>query len=234
MSKDIVRRRERRATGTKAQWPFCVALVATLRLFRAPWDLPVDFLKILSYSRRKVQFLLLACWLGLLLCVLSYGRQHEEDSSPPPLVQEPGPDTLLVVPNVGLGCARFGMNKDEVIDCVGHPDSVQDGSVTYLNYFSRGFTLHVGSFRGLMLINCVTRLSSGGQGHDFPGSTKEGIGMGASRAAIADAFGQPTQQRAEGRQSTLTYETILTDFVLVDDKLVQLTMKAPRKAQRKK
>lgn len=142
-----------------------------------------------------------------------------------------GPDEALVVElGVGIGPVKFGMSKEEVIENFGEPDEVE-GRGQGMNYFaSRGISLFVPPSRGVLAIDCwsdkypspFTKISN------FAGKTKEGIGMNASRAEIVAAYGKPDRTTSNGPMTTLHYEKLRTQFVIMHDKLINLKMNAPR------
>ncbi|MHC5539881.1 hypothetical protein ACYOEI_16805, partial [Singulisphaera rosea] len=95
-----------------------------------------------------------------------------------------------VIPLVGIGPARFGMTKDEVIKVLGKPDrEFVQGKSTYQSYDSRGFELSIApSGRpapGLDRVSCVrTTDDLSHELRPFQGKTDQGLGLGATRAEI--------------------------------------------------
>lgn len=142
----------------------------------------------------------------------------------------------LVTPLVGIGDVRFGMSKDEVIKHLGQPNKVYPGAeTTKLDYVaSKGLGLTIHAERGLQMIQCWS--DSGPQKLPFPvttfaGRTKEGIGMGATREQIIDAYGQPDRiTRSSDPQKmfeNLYYDKLRIKLTLWQDKLTSMTLEAP-------
>ncbi len=142
----------------------------------------------------------------------------------------------LVTPLLGVGDVRFGMSKDEVIKRLGRPTKEYPrAETTKLDYVaSRGLGLTVHAERGLQMIQCWS--DSGPQELPFPvttfaGRTKEGIGMGATREQITDAYGQPdrTSRGSDPQRmfESLHYDKLRTKLTLWQDKLNSMTLEAP-------
>ena len=112
----------------------------------------------------------------------------------PPEDEGEGP---VLTAHVGLGPVRFGDSKDEILTAFGAPDREQNaGRSTILEYYSRGFSLTVGDEVGLVMIHCYTQHGFAFTVRDFAGRTAEGIAMGAGRAAIEAAYGEPASVSA--------------------------------------
>ncbi len=164
--------------------------------------------------------LLTLCLVALVGC----GKKTAED--------EP-PDKLIIEALVGIGPVRFGMSKDEVIKHFGQPDKIL-GKGTELNYVSsRGLGFTVDAELGMQKIKCwsdnwPTRLPFAVT--TFAGSTKEGIGMGATREQIVAAYGQPdrTTTDAKGYFENLHYDKLRIKFTLWQDKLTSMILEAPK------
>jgi outer membrane lipoprotein-sorting protein len=140
----------------------------------------------------------------------------------PPAPNEADKAAPLVTPGVGIGPARFGMSKEEVIKVLGPPDSIPpEGKGIMLLYFSRGFQVDVTPKRGLVGIHCVTQKTFLTKVNDFRGKTKEGIAMGASEKMIEQAYGKPDSRTTNGPATTyLRYNNPDLQLTLFDDKLV--------------
>jgi hypothetical protein len=123
-------------------------------------------------------------------------------------------DTSLVVsPETGIGPAKFGMNRDDIVRAIGEPnwrkehryaDNLQPRPelrgkdagqakyvVTELGYDSRGFRLTVNNRTGLHSIHCFNQTSMGPSVRGFQGKTTEGITLGASPDDVKKAYGEP-------------------------------------------
>ena len=153
---------------------------------------------------------------------------------------------MVVTPLVGIGAVKFGMKADDVIRLLGQPDKTisPNKDYTILEYYSRGFSIHTTTQRGVMMIMCYTGKFWAFKVRDFAGRTDKGIKMGASRAAIEKAYGKPTSvreatmkdvfgKRADNPdkktgQVDLTYATWALSFSLHDDALDSIMISAPR------
>jgi outer membrane lipoprotein-sorting protein len=152
---------------------------------------------------------------------------------PPP--KDPDLSAPVITPGVGIGPARFGMSKEEVIKVLGEPDSIPaEGKGMILSYLqSRGYQLHVTPQRGLVMIICVTQKTFFVKVRDFSGKTKEGIGMGATEKEVEQAYGKPDSRRTWATDAVgLSYNRLGIDLTLHGDKLLQMMFKAPPPAKK--
>jgi outer membrane lipoprotein-sorting protein len=136
----------------------------------------------------------------------------------------------LVIPGVGIGSARFGMSKEEVIKALGLPDYLPpEGKGNQLEYLSRGFGLKVEPLRGLVRIDCVTRRIVELKVNDFQGKTKEDIAMGDNEKKIVVAYGEPDLRETHQEMTQLHYFNNYPhmSFNLVDDKLIRFALTTP-------
>lgn len=179
-----------------------------------------------KYSKKAIVVLYAAVFVLILTgCAKETPTEDNEDET------AAGPNEALVVElGIGIGPVKFGMSKEEVIENFGEPDEVE-GRGQGLNYFaSRGISLFVPPSRGVLAIDCwsdkypspFTKISN------FAGKTKEGIGMNASRAEIVAAYGEPDRTTSNGPMTTLHYEKLRVQFVIMHDKLINLKINAPR------
>lgn len=166
---------------------------------------------------------------------------------PEPVVKrEDAAAEMVVTPLVGLGPVKFGMKADDVIRLLGKPDKTAslNKDYTLLEYYSRGFSVHSTTQRGVMMIMCYTGKFFAFRVRDFAGRTDKGIRMGANRAAIEKAYGKPTSVRESkmkdvfGKkagnpdkktgQVDLSYGHLGLSFSLHDDALDSIMLNAPR------
>lgn len=128
-----------------------------------------------------------------------------------------------VTPGEGIGPAKFGMSKKDVIEKLGEPDEIiRDMG---LEYRSRGFGLLVSHARGLVAITCYTQETFVLKVKDFAGKTREGIAMGASSADIIKAYGEPESKETNEGMTYLHYrKKWKMEFTLFNDKLVQYSL----------
>jgi hypothetical protein len=128
---------------------------------------------------------------------------------------EPNPQdaaTLVVSPETGIGPVMFGMSIDEIVRALGEPNwrkehrfsnnlnpqpelGVKEAEkakfiATELGYDARGFRITAN--QGVLIgIECFNRSAMGPSVRDFRGKTREGIKLGASRADVIKAYGEP-------------------------------------------
>jgi len=166
--------------------------------------------------------------LGLLtLCLTTFvgcGKKAGED--------EPR-DELIIEPLVGIGPIRFGMSKDQIIEHFGQPDRIFEGQVTKLHYVpSRGLNFVVDAELGLQEIGCWSEGMLPSRVTTFAGTTKEGIGIGASEEEIVATYGQPdstsTASSPIGIIQNLHYDKLRARFSLREGKLMSMVLEAPR------
>jgi len=171
--------------------------------------------------KNKREILLLALGMLCLVTLISCNDEADEEASV---------DELIIEPLVGIGPVKFGMPKEEVIKHFGPPDRVSaDG--TKLQYVSsRGLSFTVDSELGLQEIGCWSEGMLPSRVTTFAGKTKEGIGIGASEEEIVAAYGQPdrTSTGSKGVIQNLHYDKLSAKFSLKEDKLMTMTLEAPK------
>jgi hypothetical protein len=144
--------------------------------------------------------------------------------------KEASVDELIIEPLVGIGPVKFGMSKEEVIKHFGPPDKVlADG--TKLNYVSsRGLSFTVNPELGLQEIGCWSEGMLPSHATTFAGKTKEGIGIGASEEEIVAAYGLPDRTSSGSGDiiKNLHYDKLSSKFSLKEDKLMTMTLEAPK------
>ena len=127
----------------------------------------------------------------------------------------------LVEPGVGIGGVHGGMTAQEVIAELGAPSRTNGNRLVYSQW---GLWVGLGKDDG-NVVNLQCR-------DTFAGHTKEGIGIGSSRAEIIQAYGKPRAQKTpKPGQETLFYGKLRTRFFLKDDKLngIMLMLANPKK-----
>ena len=141
---------------------------------------------------------------------------------------------FIIEPLVGIGPVRFGMSKDQIIEHFGQPDKVM-AEGTKLNYVSsKGLGFTVDSELGLQMIQCwsdnwPTKLPFAVT--TFTGRTKEGIGIGATQEEIVAAYGQPDRTGTDSNKGViqnLSYDKLRIKFSIWQDKLISMTLEAPK------
>ena len=145
--------------------------------------------------------------------------------------EEEPPEELVIEPLVGVGPVRFGMSKDQIIEHFGQPDRIFEGQVTKLHYVpSRGLNFVVDAELGLQEIGCWSEGMLPSRVTTFAGTTKEGIGIGATQEEIVAAYGQPDRTSTGSRADleSLHYDKLQAKFTLKDGKLMSMTLEAPK------
>ncbi len=164
--------------------------------------------------------------------------------------------TLIVSPETGIGPVKFGMSIDEVVRVLGEPNwrkehrfannlnpqpelGAKDAKkaefiMTELGYDARGLRLSTSNRSGVDAIECFDRNSMGPSVRDFQGKTREGIKLGASRADVIKAYGEP---QAKLGTSSFMYAKLGWDFFFRGERLVSMRAVRPNpalEAQRQK
>jgi hypothetical protein len=158
------------------------------------------------------------------------------------------PAEMVVTPLAGIGPVTFGMKVDDVIRLLEKPDKTVSPNKDYtlLEYYSRGFSIHTTTQRGVIMVMCYTGKFWAFRVRDFAGRTDKGIKMGAGRAAIEKAYGKPSgvreatmkdvfgERAANPEKKTgqvdLSYDALRLSFSLHDDALDSIMISAPRPA----
>ena len=90
---------------------------------------------------------------------------------------------VLIEPNTGVDKVQKGMNKQQVEAALGKPKKIID---KWWYYLDRGMIVAFGDNGVMFNIKCVS---------PFAGITKEGIGIGSTRAELLTAYGNPSQEK---------------------------------------
>ena len=173
------------------------------------------------------EILLLSLLTVSLLTLVGCGKKVEEDVTS---------DELIIEPLVGFESVKFGMSKDEITEYFGQTDKVHTiTNGTKLNYVaSKGLGFEVDSELGLTKIQCwsknwPTRLPF--TVANFTGRTKEGIEIGSTREQIISAYGQPDRTSTDDNKGVienLDYDKLRVRFSIWQDKLISMTLEAPK------
>ncbi len=119
--------------------------------------------------------------------------------------------SLLIEPNAGVGPLRKGMSQSQVEAAVGKPE--REGNRTW-RYPQLGLRVLFDKQGIIASVHCRK---------GFKGTTAEGIGIGATRAELIQAFGEPTGVKDSKRaDENLTFATRNLNCILEGDRLVQL------------
>jgi len=125
---------------------------------------------------------------------------------------------MVIEPGVSVGPVHSGMTMQQVVAELGEPDQKQDGGMIYKN-----LGMAVGPDKG----GIVQTVLCGAGGNteltkSFAGHTKAGIGIGASRADVVSAYGNPTVTKSFGSKSQfeiIRYDSLGVQFTLSYDKV---------------
>jgi hypothetical protein len=123
--------------------------------------------------------------------------------------------SIVVEPGVAIGSVHSGMTIQQVIAEIGQPDQTVVSTAPEINgalvYTNIGLTV---------IPSRVGVVHSVGVRAPFAGRTKEGIGIGASRADIVRAYGDPTAAKPiRPDVEVLRYEALGIRFQLRDGKV---------------
>lgn len=172
--------------------------------------------------RNGREILLLSSLVLCLAALAGCGRKAGEE--------EP-PDKLVIEPLVGIGPVQFGMSKAEVIEHFGQPDRIFEGQPAKLSYVpSRGLNFAIDAELGLQEIGCWSEGMLPSRVTTFAGSTKDGIGIGASQEEIVAAYGQPDRTSTDdtGAIQNLHYDKLSIKFSLKKGKIMLIVLEAPK------
>jgi len=90
---------------------------------------------------------------------------------------------VLIEPNAGVDKVQKGMNKDQVETAIGKPETING---KWWFYTHRGMIVAFGDNGVMFNIKCTS---------PFSGVTKEGIGIGSTRAELLAAYGNPSEEK---------------------------------------
>jgi outer membrane lipoprotein-sorting protein len=141
---------------------------------------------------------------------------------------------LVVTPLVGIGPVKFGMKQEEVEKLLGKPDAAEErgkNGYVHLNYSSRGFFIGVSKNLGVVMISCVAQKTMVTRVRNFSGKTDRGIALGASKADVIRAYGEPERKETNMGSTYMSYAKLEADFTFFGDELVQILLQRPRPAQ---
>jgi hypothetical protein len=128
---------------------------------------------------------------------------------------------MLIVPGVSVGDIHKGMTTNEVEAVLGKPDKWQGQVMIYDHKL--GMSVIESQTKGVTVVFCGDSMLRYPGVKAFKGRTKEGIGMESSRAAVIQAFGQPTSaQPWNGGQEQLVYKKLGLTFTLESDKVIHI------------
>lgn len=131
--------------------------------------------------KRFVQVAALIVVALLMAAGCSKEKPPAESKAAAPEVQARPP--VVIAPNAGVDGVQKGMNKEQVEAALGKPEKINSKWWFYMN---RGMVVAFGDNGVLFNIKCFG---------PFAGVTKEGVGIGSTRAELVAAFGNPSQEK---------------------------------------
>jgi hypothetical protein len=137
--------------------------------------------------------------------------------------EDPRFKDLVVTPLVGIGPVKYGMSSTEVEQLFGTPDKIDDGpkGSSILSYVaSHGFSIQVNKESRVSAISCVARMVT--RAHHFTGRTDKGIALGATKADILKAHGEPSTEETRANTTYIAYDDLQMHFTLISGSLIQI------------
>lgn len=118
-------------------------------------------------------------------------------------------ESVAIMPEVSIGAIHSGMTIQQVIAELGQPDQTNSSG---FNFAHLGLQVNPGS--GDTVLKVIV-------GPQFAGRTKDGIGIGSSRADVIQVYGEPTVARlgATTNYEYLRYSKRGLSFMLHDGKV---------------
>jgi hypothetical protein len=155
------------------------------------------------------------------LSVTGCSKQEAPAESKPTVPEVKVKPPVLIEPNAGVANVQKGMTKEQVEAAIGKPEKINSKWWFYLN---RGMVVAFSDNGVLFNIKCFG---------PFAGVTKEGIGIGSTRADLLAVYGKPSQEKqsqdypggvvipgsVKGTYDNLWFATLRISFDLRDDKV---------------
>lgn len=149
-----------------------------------------------------------------------FGGSYEpvEEVEPVPVERMPAPKPTAG-PDGKVGDLKLGMSPDDAIAAMGQPDvneAMDDGYFRYVQWYALGVSA-----------TFVDEVASGFEVFE-PGQTKTGrdVGLGADRAAVIAAYGEPEYsfEDTDWNLETLMYESVGVAFYLTEGKVTAFSV----------
>ena len=143
-----------------------------------------------------------------ILIATSCSKPNPPAEPKPPILEAESKPPILIDPNVGVGKVRKGMNEQQVEAALGQPEQKKNGTWFYLR---EGIYVMFNKNGVMFNVQCYK---------PFAGVTKEGIGIGSTRAELIKAYGTPNQdQHFDQGEENLWFAPLRTSFYLKNDKI---------------
>src|SRR5665213_1049812 len=118
-----------------------------------------------------------------ILITTGCSKQKTPTESKPTAPEVKAKPPVLIEPNAGVDKVQKGMDKQQVEAAIGKPEKIDDKWRIYQN---RGMIVAFGDNGVMFNIKCAS---------PFAGVTKEGIGIGSTRAELLAAYGNPSAEK---------------------------------------
>ncbi len=120
---------------------------------------------------------------------------------------------MLIEPGKSVGKIHAGMTLDQVRAELGEPQRTTPNA---LEYTKLGFAVMPGPDGLVQVIMCGDVIGANGPlVKRFTGRTKEGIGLGSSRADLVKAYGEPSKdEKFAGARESMKYDSLGITFSL--------------------
>jgi len=143
-----------------------------------------------------------------ILITTGCSKQKSPTESKPAAPEVKAKPPVLIEPNAGVDKVQKGMNKQQVEAAIGKPEKINGNAWFYL---SRGIYVSFGGNGVMFNIKCVS---------PFAGVTKEGIGIGSTKAELIAAYGTPNQEKQfDHGDENLWFSPIGISFDMEKDKV---------------
>jgi len=135
-------------------------------------------MKILNITIQTITLIVAA-----ILITTGCSKEKPSTESQPAAPDVKAKPPVLIAPNAGVDAVQKGMNKQQVEAALGKPEKIK-GKWWY--YLDRGMIVAFGDNGVMFNIKCI---------NPFAGVTKEGIGIGSTRAELLAAYGNPSEEK---------------------------------------
>lgn len=158
---------------------------------------------------------------GILVALCALGCSERSESS----VSQSNPP-LLIDPKISVGPIRSGMRVADVVAQLGEP---QRRTANALEYTRLGFAVMPNPEGVVQVVMCGDVTGLGGPlVRAFTGRTKEGIGLGSTRADLVKAFGEPSSsEKLAGSTESIRYNSLGMTFTLEGGKVYHIIVRLP-------
>ena len=111
-------------------------------------------------------------------------------------------EAVIIEPGVSFGPVRSGMTMQQVVAALGQPDQKQDGVLKYRNLGLAVLPGRGGVAQSVIFVGGLGQFAKSSFVH-----TKEGIGIGSSRADVVSVYGKPAATKPGPEVEILGYNS---------------------------